>query len=181
MSCSRLHQALWRAEEAVGGWQCWARSSSRVGSPLPSLPTPFSFRCTGSRTVHVAQQHPSSSPGSVKKSLSRAEWDPAAAPLGCLKTLGGARRATGPGSSVLLCHFIEERWYRGESTSAARGEAPTDSWLPWWTWALGAPWSRIWRGMAGILLQRVGKAEVVGDGRGSDLWSDPASNPLPTF
>lgn len=39
------------------------------------------------------------------------------------------------------------------------------------------PWYGIWRGMAGILHCRVGKAEVVGDGRGRDLWSDPASRP----
>lgn len=91
------------------------------GALSPHFPPAFSFRCTGSRTVHAAQQCPSSSPRSVKKSLSRAEWDPAAAPLGCLETRGGARRATGPGSSVLLCHFIGERWYGGVSTSAAAG------------------------------------------------------------
>lgn len=135
-----------------------------------------SFRCSGSRTVHASQQRPSSSPRSVKKSLSRAEWDPAAAPLGCPETLGGgARRATGPGSSVLLCHFIEEGWYGGESTSAAAGG--THSLLAALL-DLGASWCRIWRGMAGILHYRVGKAEVVGDGRGRDLWSDPALSPL---
>lgn len=35
--------------------------------------------------------------------------------------MGGARRATGPGSSVLLCNFIEKRWYRGASTSLKLG------------------------------------------------------------
>lgn len=57
-------------------------------------------------------------------------------------------------------------------------EVNTDSWLPWWSWALGDSWHRTWRGMAGILHYRVGKAEVVGDGRGRHLQSDPASGPL---
>lgn len=36
--------------------------------------------------------------------------------------MGGARRATGPGSSLLLCDFIEKRWHRGASTSLKLGD-----------------------------------------------------------
>lgn len=75
------------------------------GVPDPGQRTPLS-------SVPAPLQDPSRNPSAELSGT----------PLGCLKTLGGARRATGPGSSVLLCHFIEERWCGGESTSAAAGE-----------------------------------------------------------
>lgn len=134
---------------------------SALTFPLPLVSgVPDPGQCTPCSFVPAPLQNPSRNPSA------ELSWDPAAAPLGRLGTLGGARRAPGPGSSVLLCHFIEERWHRGVSTSAAAGGTRS---LSAALEGLGTGcfilWDPIWTGMAGTLHCRVGRAEVVGAGQ----------------
>jgi len=85
----------------------------------------------------------------------------------------------GPGSSVLPCRFIGERWYGGASTGLLQlgGDA----------WPLSCPdraghWGGcfipgpvIWGQW--LVSCAAGTAKCDGNGRGRDLWSDPASSP----
>lgn len=171
MCCSWPHRALWCAVEAAGGWLCWGRELKQNGEPCPLtslLPLVSGVPDPGQRTplchVPAPLQDPSGNPSAeLSGTLLLPHW-------GVSKLWGWCKESFRAREE--LCHFIEERWYREQSTSAAAG-GHTQPLVD-----LGASWHRIWRGMAGILHYRVGEAEVVGDGRERDLRSDPAYSPL---